>query len=113
MNTRLFSVALAVSFVVGQVILHQWWEIHNLKREIRLLESAKDIVEDQCRELEMSVSVLTSERDSVATRHFVMGVLESSRRPEYYNGVWHDGYDHGMQTYKYTNGEVSPEGLPQ
>lgn len=113
MGTRSFCVALAASFVAGQVLLHQWWEIQSLKREIRLLESAKEIVEDQVRELGMSVSSLVSERDSVATRHFVMGVLESARRPDYYGGVWHDGYDHGVQTHKYSVGESSPEEAPR
>jgi hypothetical protein len=90
-------------FLALQICVAQWSEIQSLRREVRLLGEAKDVVDDQVRELSMAVTTLTSERDSIATRNFVMGVVEATKKPEHYDGVWHDGYNHGMQqTRTYT-----------
>lgn len=112
MNTR--SVA-AIVFLVSflQIGIYQWTEIQSLRREIRLLNEAKDILEDQSRDLAMTVTKLTSENDSVATKNFVLGVVSANKSPELYNSVWHDGYERGTQTnQQYTTSEVSPEPPP-
>lgn len=99
MNTRTIAVVVAlVSFL--QIGIYQWTEIQSLRREVRLLENAKDILEDQTRELAMSVSNLTAESEASATRNFVLGVMAASKNPDYYNSVWHDGYDRGTQVQK-------------
>jgi len=95
----------AAIFALAQIAAWQWCEIGSLKRELRLHESAKMIADDQIRELEMNVNTLTSERDSVAEQSFVRGVIEAFNKPNYYNSVWHDGYNNAMQVQKYVTSE--------
>lgn len=93
-----------------QVCVSQWSEIQSLRREVRLMGEARDIVRDQVDDLGAAVTTLTLERESLATRNFVMGVIEATKKPEYYDGVWHDGYNHGMQqTHSYTSEGRRPE----
>ena len=98
------------SLFLCQVCMTQWSEIQSLRREVRLMGEAKEVVDDQVRELSMAVATLTSERDSIATKNFVMGVVEATKKPDHYDGVWHDGYNQGMQqTRSYTTEERQPQ----
>jgi outer membrane murein-binding lipoprotein Lpp len=112
MNTRNIA---AVIFAVAllQVGMSQWTEIQSLKREIGLIEAAKDILEDQSRDLAASVTRLTSESEAAATRNFVLGVMSANKKPNEYDSVWHDGYNRGMQVQQqYTSKEESAEPAP-
>lgn len=110
MSKYFFLVPSIAALFLLQVCVTQWSEIKSLNRELRLLGEAKEIVDDQVRDLGMAVTTLTSERDSIATRSFVMGVIEATKKPEHYDGVWHDGYNQGLlQTRSYTSGELQPQ----
>lgn len=111
MNTKTVAV---VAFLLSalQLGIYQWTEVQSLRREIRLLQQAKDILEDQAGDLALTVARLTSESESMATRQFVLGAMAAGKNPDYYSGVWHDGYNRGMQAVEQQRQYTTGEGLP-
>jgi len=79
------------------------FENSNLRREIRIIEKSKDLADDQINDLEYAISNLRNEKESVAMRSFVAGVVEvlEKDKKEYLNAVWHDGYDRGSSVSAY------------
>jgi hypothetical protein len=97
--------AVAVAVALLQIAVYQWCEIGSLKRELRLMSTAKEIADDQISELSTAFERVCSERDSVAVKNFVHGVVEAINRPDHFKSVWHDGYNQGVRTFKYATGE--------
>lgn len=106
-NKYFYASAVAFSFALAalQVLVYQWCEIGTLKRELRLTAAAKAIADDQVRELSMNLGRMCAEQDSASIKGFVQGVVDAINRPDHYRTIWHDGYDRGMQTFKYATDE--------
>lgn len=85
-----------------QVATAMFFEISSLKRELRLAEKSKQIADDQIDELMYMVSNLRNEKDSISTQQFVAGVVDTINNKDYYNSVWHDGYNRGSNVAEYT-----------
>lgn len=112
MHTKTIA-AVFFLFSFLQIGIYQWTEIQSLRREIRLVTEAKNILEDQTRDLSMSVAKLMAENESAATKNFVLGVVSANKSPELWNRVWHDGYERGTQvSQQYTTSEQPPSPEP-
>jgi hypothetical protein len=103
-----FSITLTVAFAMVQILAYQWCEIGTLRRELRLITAAKAIADDQVRELNMNLVRAYSEQDSASIRGFIQGVVDAVNRPDHYTSIWHDGYNRGLETFKYATGDDQP-----
>jgi hypothetical protein len=80
-----------------QICVAQWAEIQSLRREFRIMEESRSFTEEKNRGLCLMVSTLTAERESVATRNFILGVVKSMKNSERYEEVWQGGYEQGLK----------------
>jgi len=99
-----FSIfCLVFTFFFAQSCIFLLFENASLKRELRISEKSKDLADDQINDLEYALSNLRNEKDTVATRSFVAGIVEvlGKDKKEYLNAVWHDGYDRGASVSSY------------
>lgn len=98
MKSLPWIVLVCVVTIFGHVVINYQKENSDLKREIVLIQKAKDIESDQVRDLMYSLQNEQSKNESIASRNFVHGVVEALNRPDYYQKIWHAGYTRGTDT---------------
>lgn len=91
----------ALIFTLVQVIVSQHFEIRNLYQQQRISDEAQKLSDDQINELNYMVYKLTTEKESEATRNFILGVVETIKSKDHYNAIWHDGYNAGGKVAEY------------
>lgn len=97
-------------FVVVCVVtisVHIQIHTHNrtliLEESVKLVEQARKIEHDEVRDLMYMLQDEKGRSESVATTSFVAGVVDTLNRPEYYQEIWHSGYDRGTEVQKYAD----------
>ena len=92
-----------IAAIVAQAAVVLYIENSVLRRENNICKETADILRDQVSELNSAVSRLTSERDYVATRSFVLGATQAISQPEKFGEIWHDGYNRGLGQTAYVS----------
>lgn len=87
-------IALAISF---QINLYQNHRIKSLQDLVSLDFKARQIDQDQIRDLMFQLQMANSEKQAASSASFVAGVVDSINRKDYYAEVWHNGFDRGSQ----------------
>jgi hypothetical protein len=95
-----FSEFLAVitcclSLVLLQITINSWFDANRLRDELRITKEAMKIADDQIRDITYELQQARVADEADHTRWFVAGVVSAAERPEYYNEIWHAGYDRG------------------
>lgn len=72
-------------------------KVERLESVIEYSDRAREIADDQIRDLMYELKIAKSESEMVGTRNYVSGVVETLSRPEHYEQIWHDGYDRGTE----------------
>jgi hypothetical protein len=92
-----------VAAVAAQATVILYIENSILRRENSICRETGDLLRDQMSELNSTVSRLTSERDYVSTRSFVLGATQAIAQPERFGEIWHDGYNRGLGQVSYAS----------
>lgn len=94
-----FSGMLIIMFtgLALQIIVAQWTEITSLRRELRLLQTARTINQDQVAELTYTLQQMRTEQTVSGQKDYVAGIVAALTQPNenLYGAIWHDGYDRG------------------
>ena len=94
-----FSGMLIIMFtgLALQIIVAQWAEITSLRRELRLVQTAKTINQDQVAELTYNLQRLQYEQTATSQKDYVAGIVAvlTQSKENLYGAIWHDGYDRG------------------
>lgn len=91
----------ALIFTLVQVIVSQHFEIRNLYQQQKISDEAQKLSDDQINELNYTVYRLTTEKESEATRQFILGVVEAIKNKDHYSAIWHEGYNAGGRVAEY------------
>lgn len=83
--------------VVAHYYIYSENKIERLESVIEYSDRAREIADDQIRDLMYELKAAKSENEMVATRNYVSGVVETIKRPEHFDQIWHDGYDRGTE----------------
>lgn len=89
--------------VLGQTAVFLYMENSILRRENSISHDSADLLRDQISELNMAVSRLTTERDYIATKNFVLGATQAIADPKRFSDIWHDGYNRGLGQTAYAS----------
>lgn len=106
-NLNPWIVSVAIAFFSLQVMFAMYFEISRLNFRLELAEKSKSIATDQIDELMYIVTNLRTEKESTGTQSFVAGVVEAVEKKDYYNAIWHDGYNRGGAVAQYAS-EIIP-----
>lgn len=103
MDPRILRSGVLAGFICGGIIyifsLHA--TVTSLRDQLRISESSNRIASDQIGDLTYQLLQRNSEKEFTGMREFVAGAVDALRRPEYYNEVWHAGYDRGAAVEQY------------
>lgn len=98
MKTSAWVIVIAcVVTLFAHYFLYAESRIKNLEQVNLLADKALKIERDTIRDLMHSQQQLAAEKQAIATRSFVSGVLDTMERPDHYNAIWHAGYDRGNE----------------
>lgn len=84
-------------------MFYQHSYIKRLEQEIRLAQQAKNIDNDNIRDILHELSQVKMESEATSSRQFVAGVIEAITKPERYSEIWHSGYDRGVSVQQYAD----------
>lgn len=71
------------------------------REQLRVSEKSNLIANDQINDLTYQLLQRSNDERFAGMREFVAGAVDALRRPEYYNEVWHAGYDRGSAVEQY------------
>lgn len=92
-----------IAIVSAQAAMFLYMENSVLRRENVICHDSSDLLRDQISELNVAVSRLTTERDFVATKNFVLGATQAIAQPQRFSDIWHDGYNRGLGQTMYAS----------
>lgn len=103
MDRRIVGSGVLAGFFCGLIIyvFSLNAEIASLRNQLRINESSSRLANDQIGELTYQLLQKSNEDRFSDMREFVAGAVDALRRPEYYNEVWHAGYDRGASVEQY------------
>jgi len=90
-------IAVCAMTLAGHVYLDSTQRIEVLKGNVELSEKARSIESDQIRDLMYALQQEQQENSIIEARAFVSGVVDSLKRPDHYQKIWHAGYDRGTE----------------
>lgn len=76
--------------------------VEQLREQVRIGAASQRIANDQIADLTYQLQQAKTEQQFANTREFVAGAVDALRRPEYYEEIWHAGYDRGTAVEQYT-----------
>jgi dihydroorotase len=91
------------SFFCLQIVFAMYLEISRLNFKLSIYEKEKNITNDQIEELMYVVNNLKIEKENIATKSFIAGVVETIKDNAHYDAIWHDGYNSGGAVLEYTS----------
>lgn len=102
MNKILIGVCVGVCVFSAQLLLLQQFKINNLNEQLSLTQKAKEIQDDQVNELTYQIYKIQMEHENESTKNFIAGVVATIKNDpnKFYNGIWHDGYNAGLEQEK-------------
>ena len=86
-----------VSLCAAQFIIYQNYKIEHLNDFARFSEKARQIDQDQIRDLMYSLQNARIEKEAANTAGFVAGVIDATNRKDVYSEIWHSGYSRGSE----------------
>lgn len=92
-----------VSAIALQASVMLYMENSMLRRQNALCRDAGEILRDEVEDLNATVTRLASERDSQATKAYVLGAVQAMNQPEKLGELWHDGYSRGLGQAMYVS----------
>lgn len=95
--TKTFVVCVAVVTLFGHYTLNLQRKVDQLEAMSKLSIQKDKLDNDQIRDLMYSVQQLTTKNETLKTEGFVQGVVSAVNRPNYYQSIWHAGYDRGSE----------------
>jgi hypothetical protein len=98
-----FLLFLSVVLMLAQVALSQYLELSRLRTADSVNNSATRISDEQIRDLMYELQQARITEEAEKTRWFVAGVVAATSRPDYYNEIWHAGYDRGQAVQAQAN----------
>lgn len=87
----------------AQLLLLQHSHTQRLKDEIRLLQQARAIDNDELREALHHLAQARNEQRADDVKSFVAGVAAAVSNPGKYTEVWHAGYERGAAVQQYAD----------
>jgi hypothetical protein len=106
MNEKSF-IPWVIAVVAAQASMILYLENSSLKIENRLCQSAGDLLRDEVSDLNSTISRLTSEKEYVSTRSYVLGATQAMNEPKKFGELWHDGYSRGLSQTQYVSEHYS------
>lgn len=103
---------ICVASGIHSYIFHQN-QIELLKQTVILSEKARSIESDQVRDLMYALQTQQSEQETTATQNYVAGIVESLKRTEHYEQIWHDGYERGTEVQIYAQENMPVVDMPK
>jgi hypothetical protein len=95
LNKWMGSLCASLVILLLQVIVGQYIMLSRYSYELQITDRARSIDKDQISDLMYQLDQLRDQQDGVAERNFVAGVTAAITKPDYYNEIWHAGYDRG------------------
>ena len=86
-----------VSLCAAQFIIYQNYKIENLNDLVRFGEKARQIDQDQIRDIMYSLQNAKIEKESANSAGFVAGIIDATNRKDVYSEIWHSGYSRGSE----------------
>lgn len=86
-----------VSICAAQFIIYQNYKIENLNDLARFSEKARQIDQDQIRDLMYSMQNTKIEKEAANSAGFVAGAIDATNRKDVYSEIWHSGYARGSE----------------
>ena len=87
--------------ILAQATVFLYMENSILRRENAISHDSADLLRDQISELNAAVYKLTTEREYIATKNFVLGATQAIEEPRKFSEIWHDGYNRGLRQTAY------------
>lgn len=113
-NLFIYFSAVVVIGTQANYIIHQKQEIANVRNLLDIEEKRGQINSDQLNELFLSQFRNTTDNDLVLAKNqgIFEGILKTLKpnKEQEFNDLWHDGYYHGMDQYKYLAANSYTEG---
>lgn len=81
----------------SQIIIYQNYRIQILSDVVEINKKARQLDQDQIRDLMFEIQSVKSQNQSIAMTNFVAGVVDSINKKDYYSEIWHAGFSQGMQ----------------
>ena len=103
LNPWIMALALSIVVCAAQVIISQSAEIASLHRELRLASQAQSLSISQAQELYYELTQATLAAETIGTRQYVAGVVDTVDKPDRYTEIWHSGYDRGCAVQSYAD----------
>lgn len=102
-------IAVCATTLAGHMYLYSTQKVETLKQTIELSEKARQIENDQVRDLMYALQQERNKIDSAKTQSFVAGVVDCLQNKDAYQKVWHAGYDRGTEVQMLAQQGVTPE----
>jgi len=108
MKSMPWIVVVCVTTLAGHVLIQNHSRVKLLEETVKLSEQARKIEHDEVRDLMYALQQEKGNNEAIAMKSFVAGVVDNMKRPDYYNEIWHAGYDRGSENQKYAD-SIKPE----
>jgi len=92
-----FIVCTAILTLAAHYCFYIYQKTDQLEMQLRLASQKERIDNDQIRDLIYDKIDLVREKDSMKAQGYVAGLLDGIKRENYWNEVWHDGYNRGSE----------------
>jgi len=90
-------IAVCAMTLTGHMYLYSTHKVETLKQTVELSEKARQIENDQVRDLMYALQQEKDKNIAIQTQSFVAGVLDAIENKDRYQQVWHAGYDRGTE----------------
>jgi len=85
----------------AQVIFAMYLDNSRLRFRLEISEKTKSITEDQVNELMYNLYSMKIEKESISSKSYIAGIVDSIKEKDNYSSIWHDGYNRGGMVAKY------------
>lgn len=102
-------IAVCATTLAGHMYLYSTHKVETLKQTVELSEKARQIENDQVRDLMFALRE-SQDKDNVRqTQSYVAGIVDCLQNKDAYQKVWHAGYDRGTEVQMLAQQGVKPE----
>lgn len=106
-NRNLWTIAcVCVATIFAHMIINYQKSIWILEQQLSFSEKNNQIEAEQIRDLMYELEKNRAENTRISTTQYISGVLDSLNRKEYFNEIWHAGYDRGSEVQSYADSVI-------